>query len=516
MSTDADPKPAGGLKSTLKVALPIVVFVGVIFGVTLLSQYTRTPDDDTKGKADTGGTSTGQPPLVFFSSVRTWDPPSLDPNYQHIPLLAPSRDPSKAENPFGFSLQDRLFQGFYETGPQVRRAQFWFENRNPNGVTMQLKGVSCSACSGGRVAAIPTDVTRGLLHRAALAALPIGPINPFGVGLAAPAADLTKLDWTSHKFSETPDATYKVPAAASPADKWAPQWGILELTFSVGENPKVPLIANFATKVDGTEQTGNHDFAIAFAPSKACEVSRASIDVGLLDQLSGDREFTFLVYSATRGPGSEFGDLDLPACTIQMPGSVADPIKFVEVTKTERLTAAELYDVARDAANQGKFTKVQAAYRLTVTVRPKVGEARLDIGKMDRTVFVTAGGSTHPVAVTAMVRGPVWVAGDRTGIELPTFKARLGLIAAPVSLVTETTGMELAVVADECKPRGKFKYELVKKEDRGGQGYYDLLITVPPGAQYGAIASDAIVVIEVKGPNPRRIRIPLKGVGEQG
>ncbi len=515
MSTDANPTPGGGLKSTLKIAVPVVAFVAVIFGVTLLSQYTPKSVDDEKKEGDQTKQHAGQPPLVFFSSERMWDPPSLDPEWQHLPLLAPSRDPSKAENPFAFSLQDRIFPGFYEPGgDQVRRAQFWFENRNPNRVTLQLKGVNCGSCSGGRLAAIPPAITRDYLHRVALAALPIGAFNPFGVGLGAPAGDLTKLDWTTHKFSESPNATYQVPAAPQPADKWAPQWGILELTFTVGENPKVPLRSEFATKVDGTEQVGAHEFKIYFAPSKACDVFPPSIPLPPLDRLSGDREESFLVYSATRGPGSEFGDLDRPAYVVQAPGG-GDPGKFVEVTKVERVPDAKLFEVVREVNPPGKFTKVQAAYRVTVAVRPKVGETRLDIGKMDRTIFLTVGKDTHSVSVSAMVRGAVGLADGKTDIELPTFKGRLGLVASPVSLVTEATGMELAVVEAECKPRG-FKYELVKKEDRGGQGYYDLLVTIPPKQQFGAIPPDAIVVIEVKGPNPQRIRIPLRGKGEQG
>ena len=510
MSTDANPTPGGGLKSTLKIAVPILLLMGVIFGVTLFSQYAPKPDDDTKDKPGAVGAGGGQPPLVFFSSVRMWDPPSLDPRWEEgLPLLAPSRDPAKAENPFAYSMQDRTFQGFYEPGPQVRHAQFWFENRNPHPVTLQLKGVNCGSCSGGRAAAIPPAVVRDHLHRTALAALPVGPFNPFGIGLAATGGDLARLDWTAHKFRDTPDATYHVPAAPAPADKWAPQWGILELTFVVGESPKVPLTASFASKVDGTEQAGIHDFAIFYTPSQACEVSPPAIDLGRLDRLSGDREVEFLVYSATRGPDSEFGDLTEPACAVQPAGP------FVEVAKPKRLSDAELVDVARDVARQGKFTKVQAAYRVRVAVRPKVGGARIDIGRMERTVFLTVGTSTHKVALTAMVRGAVALANDKTEIDLPTFKGRLGLVAPPVALVTEAAGMELAVVESECRPRF-FEYKLVKKEDRGGQGYYDLHVTVPPNRQFGALDADAIVVIEVKGPNPQRIRIPVKGKGETG
>lgn len=518
MSQDANATPPGGQKSTLMVAIPIMAFMGafmgVIFGVTLASQYTGC-QKRTESEKDKPGTSVGnpnEPPLVFHNSTRSWDPPSLAPEWRDMPLIAPSRDPDKTLLPFSYSAQDRIFQFFYESGPQERRTAFWFENRNPKPVTLQLKGLGCSACSGARLASIPPEVTRAYLQRSALAALPIGAFNPFGVGLADPAADFAHLDWTAYKFSEDRNATYKVRAGPEAPDKWTAQWGILEFTFTVNTSPKIPLWTEFATQVDGTEQIGGHRFEIYFAPSEAFALSQTTLDIGEINPLTPDREYTFLVYSATRGPGSEFNDLDTPACVVQAPPGI-DVGKFVEVTKVDRLPNSELLGVAESATKQGKFMKVLSAYRVTVAVRPKVGDARLDIGLMERTVFLTVGGvKPQAVQVTAMVKGSVWLASGKTDVEL-SFKGKEGLTRYPVELVTEAAGTELAVVEAECLPRF-VKYELVKQPDRGGRGYYELKITVPPGRVFGAIDANSIVVIEVKGPNPQRIRIPIKGKGE--
>ncbi|HEY1191521.1 MAG TPA: hypothetical protein VGE74_28060, partial [Gemmata sp.] len=344
MRSGANPQPApggskssppsgGGVKSVLKIAVPLLALMGVIFGITLFSMYTPKPPDSTeKGPGSNSGPG-GEPPLRFFSSIRAWDPPSLDPQYRYLPNLAPSRDPAKVEDPYRFNLQDRVFQGFYEPSPEPpRRAAFWFENRNLRPVVMQLKGVSCGACSGARLAAVPPEVTKAYLQRTALASLPIGVFNAFGVGLVGSGAEFDRLEWDTKKFSEHPNATYKVPAASGSADKWAPQWGILELTFTVAENPRVPLTADFATQVEGTEQIGAHKFAIFFAPSGACAVSRNTIDVGEINQLTGEREYRLLLYSATRGPGSEFNDLTRPGWDVKAPLG-ANPGPFVEVSK---------------------------------------------------------------------------------------------------------------------------------------------------------------------------------------
>lgn len=508
-SPTTTPPVAGGLKSALKVAVPLVALVGVVFGITYLSVYIPPkPPEPPPGEPRPG---TGGPPLVFFTSARGWDPPNLSaPGYQHFPLLAPSRiGSSEGEPTASFSLSNRIFPGYFEHGETVRRTQFWFENRNDKSVTMQLQRVSCSACSGARLAAIPPETTKQLFQHTAIAALPLGAFHGFGVGLVQPAASLTQLQWTEYAFRDNPHATFHVPAATNP-DKWSPQWGILELTFQVGEKPVVPLRAHFATQVDGTTQTGDNTFGIMFEAANGFELSRTSIDAGVLGPLSGDSEYQLIVYSNTRGPGSEFGDLLPPSCLVQAPAGIVDPVKFVEVTKVERIPDTGLVDVAERLASEFKrLTNVRAAYRVTIALHPKVGETRLDIGQFERTVAVTVGGvtATRQVTVKAVVRGAVWVDNDPSEIELKTFRGAVGTTEW-LNLTTEKTGMELVVVPSECKPEG-FEFALEKQPDRGGQGHYRLRITVPPGRKFGQFSG--VVVLEVKGPNPQRIRIPFKG-----
>jgi hypothetical protein len=518
----ADRPPEGGLKSSLKVAVPLLALVGVVFAVTYFAQYVPPEVKETEGNNTPTGSS-GEPPLRFFTSTRAWDPPRLvyrpdEPNYRNLPLLAPSalpRSPEEmSERAFSFSLPDRVFQGFYEPGETLRATQFWFENRNPAPVTMQLKGVSCSACTGGRLAAIPPETTRNLFQHAALAALPVGSFNPYGVGLTQPLANLSQLQWTGYQFKDNPQAQFHVPAAPGTPDPWAPQWGILELTFKVNPDPKLPLRADFAAQVDGAQQPATgYSFLLMFEVSKSCVLSRSTIDVGTLDPLSGDREYEVLVYSSTRGPGSEFGDLTLSPqdCLVQAPAGATDPAPFVEVTKVARVPEAELPDVTeRLAAEHNRLTKVRSAYRVTVAVRPKVGEHRLDIGLLERTVLVTADGGTQTLQVKGAVRGPVWLDTVRNEIQLGSFAGSTGH-THQADLTTEKAGLELALVKDECQPRG-FVYELEKQPDRGGQGHYRLKVTVPPGQVFGQIRG-GVAVLEVKGPTPQRIRIPVSGSG---
>lgn len=510
-----NPAPAA-LGSTLRVAVPLLALVGVVFGITFFAQYTPPKDGDEKNNPDLTKRSVVEPPLRFFTSRRVWDPPKLSAaGYRYLPLLAPSSisaDPESATK-ITFSLQDRIFQWYYEASGEEsapRRTQFWFENRNSSTVTMQLKGVSCTACSGARLAAIPPETTKNLFQHTALAALPIGVFHGFGVGLVEPAADLTRLEWTQAQFRDDPNVQFHVPAATNP-DKWSPQWGILEITFRVRPNPTLPLTADFATQVDGTTRAGNQHFELYFQPSDSCELSQSAIDAKIIEPLSNDREYKLYVYSNTRGPGSEFGDLDPPSFLVQAPAGITDPVKFIEVTKVERVPDAELVDlIERFERDQNRPSKIRAAYQITVTLRPKVGEHRLDIGQMERTISVTCGTAQEKpqqLQVKAIVRGAVRLDNDATEIDLKTFRGAAGTEES-VNLTTEKSGIELAVVKDECRP-ANFGFELVKQPDSGGQGHYRLKITVEKGKVFGQVKG--VVVLEVKGPTPQRIRLPFKG-----
>ena len=493
------------MKSTLKVVVPLVALVGVVFGITYITMYTPPKEDTDKDKnTSKRGSKKNEPPLVFFSSTRGWDPPRLAGKYRDLPMLAPSALEPPTDDPmkFNFTLQNRLFQGIYEIDPDTRRrTQFWFENRNAEPVTMQLQGVSCMACTGGNVAAIPPEVTRNLFQHTALSMLPLGPFNGLSLGLVQPAASLSQLQWTRYEFKDHPHATYHIPAGTS--DPWAPQWGILELAFKVQGERKEPLRAAFATKVDGTTRESINQFAIMFLVSPECLLSRTTIDVGKLDPLSGNRDYDFLVYSATRGPGAEFGELPVPSCIVQAPGG-GDTVEFLQVSKPRRIPDADLVDIANELK-----TRVRSAYKITVTVRPNVGEKRMDIGLFERTLSVTAGAVTQQVVVRAMVSGGVWLEGDRTEIDLGDFRGKVGLRRSSADLITEKDNLELVLVKDECRP-AKFTYELEKQPARGGRGHYKLLISIPSG-QFGKVRGEA--VLEVKGPTPQRMRIPVIGSG---
>ncbi|WP_439621417.1 hypothetical protein [Gemmata sp.] len=479
------PEPAaGGLTSALKVAVPVGVLMAVIFAITFFSQYTPQDVGGVKGPE-----SSGEPPLRFFTSTRHWDP-------------------------YG-SLQDRTFPGFYEAtrteAGTPNGAAFWFENRNTKSVTMQLKGVSCSACSGGRVAAIPQDVTRQLLQMTAVSALPGGLFSPLPAGLAGPAANLAedRLPWQSYVFRDHPHAEYSVPAGSNP-DGWSPQWGILELRFSVGAVAPKELKSLFNLQVDGTQQIGSAEFAIAFEGVEPFDLTKTSIDAGELQETSEARTYDVVVYSATRGPrGSATGDLDAPRADVRLVGgAVGEAGPFVSVGPPVRLTEEEMQRVPEEVKRN---VRVESAYRMTVTVSPKVGDRRADLGPLERDVHISTADTAKSVRVKALVRGSVWLDNNQKEIAIGNYKYSEGSFPPATTVITDKPAQELVLVRDDPSLPEGLVVELEKQPAAPDLGYYRLKVSVPANAKGGAWAG--YIVLELKGPNPQRIRIPVRGNG---
>ena len=488
---NGQPTAPGGIKSVLKIAIPLVALVAVVFGITYVSRYTQ-KGDDTKQNA-----GSAEPPLRFGSTMRQW-----------IPFGTP---------------QQSSFPGFYEAradaaGPK-NAAAFWFENRNRGTVTMQLKGVSCTACSGGRVAPIPPDVTRHLLQMSGVQCLPQGLVSALPVGMTMPAADLgEKLRpasaWQQHTFQNNPHATYKVPPApANDADRWSAQWGILELQFSVTGIKQDVLHSAFELQVEGSSKTIVAEFSITYAGVEPFDLSTKGIALGDITEKSEPRKFEVLLYSSTRGPnGSGPGDLAEPRASVELPGgAMGDAGPFVTVGTPVRVPESELMEMTKTISEQQqKLVRVESAYRMTVTFNPQVGDKRIDLGPFDRVISVTVPNTnlTKTIPVKGLVQGGVFLAESRKDLVLSD--THRGGTVETFRLITKQPDAEVVLVRDECSP-DFMKVDLQKLPPDPDRGYYLIKITVPPKSKAGPWSG--VVVLDLKGPNPQRMRIAVQGKG---
>lgn len=470
------------MKSALKVLLPLGLLLGVVFAVTVFSWHT--PPDDPGGDKKSKVAATGQG-LEFFTASRKYDP-------------SPEA-----------TLQDVVFPGFFEPGETTHATQFWFRSRNPGKLTLKLTAVSCAACSGGRVAPIPADAARALLQMSAVSVLPVGPVAACPTGMAGAGAFLTQsLQWQAHTFLDRSGVVYEIPPAPTD-DKWNPGWGILELNFKARANRRDPLQARFMTFDEQDTPLGQDTFAIDFVSAPAADVDKSAIDVGQLADNSTGQAHAVTVFSSTRAPGELPG---LTARVINPTGGEVGP--FVTAGAPQPVPAAELPALAADYTAKAKQpVRVLSAYRIPVTIAGKVGDARPDIGRLDRELWVDLGvPGTEPKKVTirAEVTGSITLAGGATELNLGSFKHQTGA-AESVVLTTDRPDAPLEVVAGAARPEF-LDVSLKKLPDAGSRGQWQLTVRVPPNRVQGEL-TDGLVVLELKGPTPQRIRIPVRGRG---
>jgi len=531
------PRSAGGLRSALKLAIPVVALIGVVFGITFFAQYAPpTKDENLDGK---GGTT--DPPLRFFTSARSWNPPSFLPpvfraytktfdlDYRGLPLLAPSALPSQADDPFKFSPQDRAFPAFYEprsdSSGLPHTASFWFENTHQQPVSMKLKYVSCGACSGGRVASISPDVTRQILQMSRVSILPQGLFTGLATGMLGPAANLDeqRLEWQKYVFRDHPDAVYTVRGAGENADGWSPQWGILQLQFSVGAVGFKKLEVHFDSAVEGSHQYEPNRFIIVTEGTYPFELTRSAIELGELTERSEPRQFEVIAYSSTRGhsrtgPG-DMGDFAPPTAVVRMPQAQGgDPGKFIQVSPPERISDAELgrvSDLITEMSKRQRFVRVEGAYRYTVTVNPRLADSSIDLGVLDREIrFAIGDGEPRVLRVTGMVSGSVWLDNNLHEIVMPNAPINEGFTKS-FKLITARQDLGLELLKDQWRPHYLgIKLEKDANPPTADRGYYSLTVTVPSSKQNAAVRPgtwSGEIVLEVKGPTNQRVRIPVKG-----
>jgi hypothetical protein len=133
------------MNSMLKIGLPIILFVVLIFGLTLISQNVgdETPQVNTTDNKISG------PPLRFA--------------YTNIGF-----------NPVSEVLEERSFSAFHEQGSTVL-VSFWFTNPHPVPVTVEGLGRGCPACSQARIGYVEETPINQFAQWAAVGSIPTNP-----------------------------------------------------------------------------------------------------------------------------------------------------------------------------------------------------------------------------------------------------------------------------------------------------------------------------------------------------
>src|SRR5207249_6579393 len=171
---------------------------------------------------------------------------------------------------------------------------------------------------------------------------------------------------------------------------------ILELNFQAKPpGTKAPILTEFGSRVEGTDQVGVDRFTIMYESVLGFEVDRTQIAIGELSETSSPQTYELLVFSSTRDK--------MPALTVRvlMPTGVAgEPGGFISTGSPVAAPEEELERLAESIAMKaGRPGRVRSAFRVPVTVKVKDGDRRLDIGQVERVIWITEGADTKQVSV---------------------------------------------------------------------------------------------------------------------
>jgi hypothetical protein len=192
--------------------------------------------------------------------------------------------------------------------------------------------------------------------------------------------------------------------------------------------------------------------------------------------------------------------------------------KAVEASDEEMNSARQFTAQAGDKP----MRRVKCMYKLDVTIRERTEvEVRgkkemrqLDLGRFDRKFTIAAAnGGSWPFRVSGQVLGDVTFpnGADAGRIDLGSAFPADQDRSRDVTILADRPGLELSLIESEVIPN-YLKVKLIPLPAQEGKNQYRLRVTVPKNSLYGALPENSVVVLKTNGPNPRRLRLPVKGM----
>jgi hypothetical protein len=458
---------------TTQVVLALIVIVGMVGGVTFISQYQTSPPP-TEASSTTAEATTPQPaPGVWLPvSIKKWDPAS--------------------ESEF-----ERGKRGHFD---------FWFENRNDIPLELGVKKKSCTCIEVHNCIFTAEEgkaYLRSWAHSAAdqtLAGFAGTLATMSTIALeenAIPVAMGAKVDWKDTN-PEVPCGTLPPQGCGMFRFVWGPPKAKetserLQLRFWTGVTEgKIEKHSEQVLELD-----------LSFVPVIRVFPNQVSFeDLGFQETKKED----VFVWSSIDG--------SLP---LQIREGFNDPCITWEI---QRLTPQDTERIAATAP--GQRVRPLAAYRVGVTIHERLSDTvQMPLGPFQRRLIFSSspGIEETSILLTGSVRGDVVVGAeeDKGKIDLSSFSAKLGKTKT-VRLTTLNPNVDLQV--DRVEPANldylKVKYFRKLPTTSGeSQQRWELCVEVPAGCQPGALPPSCAVYLKTPGKTPRDIRIPVSGVAFQ-
>lgn len=478
------------MNSLTRIGLPILVVVGAVFGITFVRMYST--DDPAPLPATpslTPGKPLAKPPLTM--NLATAAPVTGKPEAWQVPLT--------------------YWNPEVEVGVPGH-FEFWCQNPNPEPVNLRVYDANCQ-CAEVELAAVPHDALREYAVGSALAGGPLG----FGAPLAALAHVQfnRRLTWevlletgSAEKEERTipPTSPATGPQVALVRLGWQPKEGLgpkeisARLAATTGDRPpkiyEVRVRSITVPAFDVIRRTGPSEFAPA-----------RELPVGDLRENSQVKQVVYLLSTTRRYPAYSVSMESTDPCVTWTDPAPASPAEVQAVT--EYFSHPERH---RRPLSIQRF-EVAVRERTTTEAGGKPELHQLDLGVLDRRLRVSAvAGGDFTVRINGRVLGDVrFLTGAADGqIELGDSFSTDQDRTVTVLLLAEKDNLGLRVAENETTPN-YLKVRLDPLAQIDGRNQWRLRVTVPKGSLVGALPPGSAVVLQTVGPNPRRLRIPVRG-----
>lgn len=478
------------MKSLTRIGLPIFVVVAAVFGITFVRVYS--PDEP--------GQDTGPKPKAAKSAAN---------DVLTFPILTVAPISGK---PDAGRESLALWDSEIEVGAPGH-FEFWALNNHPESVTARVVDVNCQ-CAGVEMTQVDRGAFRDYAAVSALAGTPLCPV-PGPVAAFAHIAFSQRLQWVP-LFAGADRHDQTIPGADPTAGS---QMAIFRLGWTGKAEPGPKPIKAYLMAGTGDAQRTGYTLEVTTMVVPAFDMIRrdgptswtpvSELSLGELRE-NGETKQQIYLLSTTRRQ-----------LVFRLSANQADPC----LTWTEPVPASaeEINALSEFVAQKGATNRrPKSLYKFEVSLRErteaesagKTQFRQLDLGLLDRRLTIEAiGAGNHGLPIKARVLGDVdFLSGAPDGrLDLgdsfPTDQDR----TKDVVLVADHPGLDLTLSATETTPNYlRVKLEQIEKIE--GRNKWRLRVTVPKGQLVGALPPQSEIILTTSGPNPRKLRIPVRGM----
>lgn len=464
------------MKSGSQIGLAVLAIVGLVGGITFLSQYRVGKSGERSTVENTQGGNPGPTP-----PKREKSPPIPELRF---PLTEFDWEPASAGE---FEI---LTHGHYD---------FWFENPNSVPIDVGLVSKSCKCSTLYLCVLTPEDAKRYPSWAPAAAAGEIGMIDT-GILSSVTQLQLEKevapglrklpLTWTEMPVDDHKSTSIPAHGGGMVRVTWAgkkDKYGEERLAVTLWTQPHITPKPRTLVRLS---------LPVTWVP--VLRVTPAKHDLGDFSPRE-EKTAEFMCWSSVRA-----------GFPLSVREGAEDPCIHCSLTP--------MTDDEYRSLRQSVPVRALHGYRVRVTVRERLSDTvQMELGPFTRRIELTSPGIAEAVAqVSGIIRGDVTVGAedDKGKIRMGSFRSELGK-SRTARLTALTPNLDLRVLRVEPAQADYLKVKYlrdVKPATADGIKRWDLCVEVAPGSPPGALPEHCAVILQIQGAQPRQIRVPVTGM----